>query len=43
MRADLTTTTLIVFGNPKGRNTPDGRFPLAALDLPLKLLRVGRG
>lgn len=39
-RAGLTLrpTTLIVFGNPKGGTVLMDAFPLAALDLPLKLL-----
>lgn len=34
----LRPTTLIVFGNPKGGTVLMDAFPLAALDLPLKLL-----
>jgi uncharacterized protein (DUF302 family) len=34
----LRPTTLIVFGNPKGGTGLMAAFPLAALDLPLKLL-----
>jgi uncharacterized protein (DUF302 family) len=34
----LRPTTLIVFGNPKGGTLLMDAFPLAALDLPLKLL-----
>ena len=34
----LRPTTLIVFGNPKGGTGLMVAFPLAALDLPLKLL-----
>ena len=35
---DLRPTTLIVFGNPKSGTPLMEAFPLAALDLPLKLL-----
>ena len=35
---DLRPTTLIVFGNPKAGTSLMDAFPLAALDLPLKLL-----
>jgi uncharacterized protein (DUF302 family) len=35
---DLRPTTLILFGNPKGGTPLMAAFPLAALDLPLKLL-----
>lgn len=34
----LRPTTLLVFGNPKGGTPLMEAFPLAALDLPLKLL-----
>jgi uncharacterized protein (DUF302 family) len=34
----LRPTTLLVFGNPKGGTPLMDAFPLAALDLPLKLL-----
>jgi uncharacterized protein (DUF302 family) len=34
----LRPTTLIVFGNPKGGTGLMAAFPLAALDLPLKLV-----
>ena len=34
----LRPTTLLVFGNPKGGTPLMQAFPLAALDLPLKLL-----
>ncbi len=34
----LRPTTLLVFGNPKGGTPLMGAFPLAALDLPLKLV-----
>ncbi|HTZ54036.1 MAG TPA: DUF302 domain-containing protein [Candidatus Acidoferrum sp.] len=34
----LRPTTLIVFGNPKGGTGLMAAFPLAALDLPLKVL-----
>jgi uncharacterized protein (DUF302 family) len=34
----LRPTTLIVFGNPKGGTPVMDAFPLAALELPLKLL-----
>lgn len=35
---ELRPTTLLVFGNPKGGTLVMEAFPLAALDLPLKLL-----
>jgi uncharacterized protein (DUF302 family) len=35
---DLRPTTLILFGNPRGGTPLMAAFPLAALDLPLKLL-----
>ena len=34
----LRPTSLIIFGNPKGRTPLMDAFPLVALDLPLKLL-----
>lgn len=34
----LRPTTLIIFGNPKGGTPVMNAFPLAALELPLKLL-----
>ncbi len=34
----LRPTTLLVFGNPKGGTPLMNEYPLAALDLPLKLL-----
>jgi uncharacterized protein (DUF302 family) len=35
---DLSTTELLIFGNPRGGTPVMQAYPLAALDLPLKLL-----